>query len=301
MSAQPIADASERVLAGILLTGIAYSLFSGQDAVIKLLVDGLAVWQVLFFRSLVILLACTAVGGRQLLRDTARSPIVKPMLARSALILGAWICYYTAARDLQLAEMTTIYFAAPVIVTILSVLVLGESVPLLRWVAVVIGFAGVYVACDPANLGLSLPIVLVLAAAFLWALSIVLLRKIALQERTIIQLMLNNGFSLVAAALPLAFIWHTPDLRQFLMLMFVGALGGLAQLALFEGMKRAPASVIAPFEYTSLVWAFAYGYAIWNDVPRTEVFFGAALIVLAGLVIIVGEQRRRRVVMTRVP
>ncbi|MCV3240145.1 DMT family transporter [Mesorhizobium sp. ZC-5] len=290
-----VIDTREKVFAGILLTSLAYLLFSFQDASIKLLVAGYSVWQILFFRSVTILVGCTAIGGRPLIRQSLASPIVKPMLLRSFIILSAWLCFYTAIEHLQLAELTTIYFAAPVIVTLLSVFILDEKVPLIRWVAVLLGFAGVYVACDPARLGLSVPVLLVLAAAFLWALSIVLLRKIALQERTLVQLVLNNGFFLVIAGLPMLWFWQMPSLDDALLLAGVGALGGLAQFMLFEGMKRAPVSIIAPFEYTSLVWSFILGYLIWQDVPRREVFFGAALIFCAGLLIIASEHFRKRI------
>ena len=196
MADAAITDTRERVLSGIVLTSIAYLLFSAQDASIKLLVTGISVWQILFLRSTFILAGCAAVGGLDLFRDAARSPVFSAMLVRSGIILVAWICFYTAARHLHLAELTTIYFAAPVIVTILSVFILGEEVPLLRWIAVAIGFVGVFIACDPARFGLTLPVILVLLAAFLWALSIVLLRKIALSERTLVQLVINNGFLL---------------------------------------------------------------------------------------------------------
>jgi drug/metabolite transporter (DMT)-like permease len=288
-----ITNTRDKVLAGILLTSIAYLLFSAQDASIKLLVASMSVWQVLFTRSVIILAGCAAVGGLQLFRDAARSPIVGAMLLRSFIILVAWICFYTAAKYLQLAELTTIYFAAPVIVTILSMSILGEQVPMLRWAAVAIGFAGVFIACDPARLGITVPLALVLAAAFLWALSIVLLRKIALNERTLVQLVLNNGFSLVIASVPLILLWRTPTGGEILLLVLVGLFGGAAQFMLFEGMKRAAASVIAPFEYASLVWSFIFGYLIWNDVPRPEVFVGATLIMAAGLIIIVSEHFRR--------
>ncbi len=216
------------------------------------------------------------------------------MLLRSFIILSAWLCFYTAIGYLQLAELTTIYFAAPVIVTLLSIPILGEQVPLTRWIAVLLGFAGVYVACDPTKLGLSVPVLLVLAAAFLWALSIVLLSKIALQEKTLIQLVLNNGFFLVVAGVPMLWSWQSPSVGDALLLACVGGLGGLAQFTLFEGMKRAPVSIIAPFEYTSLVWSFVLGYLIWHDVPRREVFVGAALIFGAGLLIIASEHFRKR-------
>jgi len=289
-----VLESRERVLAGILFTAAAYFLFSAQDASIKLLVAGMTVWQIMFVRSITVLLACGAIGGKRLFADTIDSPIVKPMLVRSAFTLAAWLCYYNAARSLQLAELTTIYYAAPIIVTVLSVLILGETVPLLRWLAVFIGFVGVFIACDPARLGLSVPVLLVLAAAVLWGIAVVLLRKTALQERTTIQLVLNNFYFLLFSAMPALLWWRMPDWRQLLLLISVGALGGVAQYVLFEGMKRAPVSIIAPFEYTSLVWAFALGYAIWGDVPRTEVFMGAALIIGAGLLIVGNEHFRRR-------
>jgi drug/metabolite transporter (DMT)-like permease len=287
-------DTRDRVLAGIMFTGLAYFLFTVHDAAVKLLEATIPVWQVLFFRSMTILTGCLIFGGPAAYRQAWHSPVFRPMFLRSFLILTAWLCYYTAARDLQLAELTTIYYAAPIIITVLSVFVLGEKVPLLRWSAVAIGFAGVYIACDPANLGFSLPVLLVLSAACCWGLSIVLLRKLALQERTIVQMVLNNGFFLITAGLPLFYLWRTPSLTQVALLAMAGTIAGFAQFMLFEGMKRAPASVIAPFEYTALVWAFLLGFLVWHDVPRNEVFVGAAMIVGAGLLIIVTERFRRR-------
>lgn len=286
-------DTTDRVLAGIAYTTAAYFLFSTHDAVVKLLVAGIAVWQVMFFRAAIILAGCLLVGGPSVVGEAARSPIVFKMFLRSFLILAAWLCYYTAARDLQLGELTTIYFAAPLVVTILSIPMLGEKVPPVRWFAVIVGFVGVFIACDPVGLGISLPVLLVLAAAVLWSLSIILLRMTALRERTLVQLVLNNVFFLVVAGVGTAMTWRTPDLPMLCLLMAAGVLGGFAQFTLFEGMRRAPVSILAPFEYTSLLWAFALGYLIWSDVPRTEVWFGAVLIVAAGAAIIVSERRRR--------
>ncbi len=285
-------DARSRVLAGILLTSVGYFLFSLQDASIKLMVVGFSVWQILFFRSATIVSICLAVGGRKLAADTIRSPVLWPMLLRSFVILSAWLCFYSAARDLQLAELTTIYFAAPIVVTVLSVWILKEIVPPVRWIAVFTGFIGVFIACNPLRIGFSVPVMLVLAAACLWALAIVLMRKIALGERTLVQIMLNNGFFLVIAGIPMLFLWQTPATWDLVLLVGTGIIGGVAQYSLFEGMKRAEASVVASFEYTSLVWAFALGWLIWNDVPRVGVFAGAVLIFSAGLLIILAERRR---------
>lgn len=282
------------VMSGVVLTAAAYALFSGQDAMIKLLVAGFSVWQVLFFRSVTIVACCMAVGGPKVVGQSVRSPIVKPMLLRSFVILAAWLCFYTASRDMQFAELTTIYFVAPVIVLLLALVLLGEKVPPARWLAVLTGFAGVYVACDPASLGFAEPVILVLAAAFLWALAIVLLRKLALGERTLIQLVLNNGFFLAIAGVAQFFVWRMPAPADLVLLVASGLIGGAGQFMLFEGMKRAPVSVVAPFEYTSLIWAFVLGFLIWGDVPRHEVFLGAMLIACAGLIIVASERMARR-------
>jgi drug/metabolite transporter (DMT)-like permease len=287
-----VISAREKVFTGILLTSAGYFLFTLQDAAIKLMVVGFSVWQILFFRSATVVALALAIGGRKAVRDTIHSPVLRAMFLRSFVILAAWLCYYTAARDLQLAELTTIYFAAPIIVTILSVWLLKEVVPPIRWIAVFTGFAGVFIACNPLAIGLSLPVLMVLAAAALWGFSIVLIRKIALGERTLVQLLLNNGFFLVIAGVPMAFVWQTPGLPELALLIGTGFCGGLAQFCLFEGMRKAEASVVAPFEYTSLAWSFALGWLIWNDVPRPGVVIGAVLIFSAGLMIILAERRR---------
>ena len=232
--------------------------------------------------------------GRPIFADAWRSPVAKSMAARSLFTFCAWLCYYTAAKYLQLAELTTIYYAAPVIVTVLSIVLLKEKVSAIRWMAVMIGFVGVFIACNPTELGLSRPVLLVLAAAFLWAVAIVLLRKTAHQERTIIQVALANAHFLLLSAVPAFVLWQMPSWSELLLLLSVGILGGVAQLLLFEGMKRAEISIIAPLEYSSLIWAFALGYLIWGDMPRDGVFAGAALIVCAGLVTVGSERFRKR-------
>ena len=185
------------VSSGILLTSFAYFLFSLQDASVKWLVVGLPVWQILFIRSVTMFALCAVFGGRPLLRAARRSPVLKPLLWRNLLLLAAWLSYYNAARDLGLAELTTLYYASPVVMTILSGPILGEKVPGYRWFAVAIGFVGVVVACGVAAKGLtlSLPIYLALQAAVFWAVASVLLRKTALHERTQVQVTISSGFS----------------------------------------------------------------------------------------------------------
>ncbi|RFB89691.1 EamA family transporter [Rhizobium leguminosarum bv. trifolii] len=280
---------------GILLTSAAYMAFTFHDAIIKILTSSIPVWQILFFRSLTILLGYLAFGRGQLIRQTITSPIIKPMIARSILLLCAWLSYYSAASRLQLAEVTTLYFAAPVVGTMLAWFILKEEVTPARWLAVGVGFLGVLVACNPMGLTISWPVYLALQAAVLWAGAMVLLRKTSLHEKTIVQLVVSNVFFLVMTGVAVLYTWKTPDTTQLALLIATGVVAGCAQFALFEGMRQAPVSVLAPFEYTSLIWAFLLGYLIWADIPTPNVVFGAAMILAAGLIIIVSERLRRRI------
>ncbi|WP_221113790.1 DMT family transporter [Rhizobium lentis] len=279
---------------GILLTSLAYMAFTFHDAIIKILTSSIPVWQILFFRSLTILLGCLAYGRVRLIRQTMTSPIIKPMIARSILLLCAWLSYYSAASRLQLAEVTTLYYAAPVVGTLLACFVLKEDVMPARWLAVGVGFVGVLIACDPIGLTVSWPVYLALQAAVLWAAAMVLLRKTSLHEKTIVQLAVSNVFFLAMTGIAVLYTWQTPDMTQLGLLIATGVVAGCAQFALFEGMRQAPVSVLAPFEYTSLVWAFVLGYLIWGDIPPPNVVGGAAMILGAGLITIVSERLRRR-------
>ena len=284
------------VSSGILLTSFAYFMFSLQDATVKWLVAALPVWQILFVRSVTIFSLCLVFGGRPLMRSARYSPVLKPLFLRNLLLLAAWLSYYTAARDLGLAELTTLYYASPVVMTFLAVPILGEKVPGYRWVDVVVGFVGVVVACGIAakGLALSLPVYLALQAAVFWAVATVLLRKTALQERTQVQMTISSGFFLLFTALAMPFVWQPVSAMDLVLMAGTGVLAGIGQFAMFEGMRRAPVSVLAPFEYTSLIWAFALGYLIWSDVPGSNVFVGAALIFSAGMIIIARERFDRR-------
>lgn len=275
---------------GILLTSLSYFLFTLHDGVIKLLVETTTVWQILFFRSVTILGGCLLFGGPSLVREAATSPVVKPMVIRSFLLLGAWLSYYNAARTMQLAEITTLYYAAPVVATLLAVPILKERVTAPRWTAVIVGFVGVLVATNPIGLRITFPVYLALQAAFLWAFSTVLLRRTAMGARSLVQMTVTNSFFLILTGTMVFQVWHQPSLAELGLSLATGIIGGVAQLAFFEGMRKAPISVLAPFEYTSLVWAFVLGYAIWGDVPAANVFLGATLICSAGLIIIFSER-----------
>jgi drug/metabolite transporter (DMT)-like permease len=276
-------------MAGVILSVAGYSVFSVQDAMVKWLVASHAVSQILFMRSATILLLCLAIGRGSLLTQVVASRNKLPLLFRGALILVAWFCYYNAARHLQLAELVTIYFAAPMFVTVLSVLVLHEKVRWPRWAGVSLGFAGVVIACQPGRLGFSVPIGLTLLSALVWAYTNVLVRQISRFETTMMQMLFSNAAFTLACGLALPWVWTPTAPGEYLLMMALGLTGAAGQYMLFEGFRLAAASLVAPFEYVTLLWAFCLSYLIWGDIPHAAVFLGAGLIVISGFLVMMGE------------
>jgi drug/metabolite transporter (DMT)-like permease len=264
----------------------AYAMLAMQDATVKWLVDVVPVWQVLFIRSAVLVLGCLVSGGRPLLRRAAATPTLGLIMRRGAVTLMAWVCYFNAARFLPLGQLVTLYFTAPVIVTLLAAPLLGEQVGWIRWTAVGLAFIGTVLAANPVGLTLSFAALLVLAGAALWGYGVILSRQIARRESSLVQMFLNNAFFLVITGIACAFTWHQLTTGEIWLLVLVGVLGGIGQFSLFESARHAPASLTAPLEYTSLVSAYLLGYLVWGDKLRPGVFLGATLILCAGVLLL---------------
>jgi drug/metabolite transporter (DMT)-like permease len=297
-SAKPAADAGAphpyAVMWGILCVTAAFAIFTFHDALTKWVVADYSPLQVLFVRSVTILTLCCAIGRKRMIVRSARSPIRNTLMLRSIFLLGAWFAFYTAAQRLQLAELTTIYFASPLMVAVLAVPILGETVSRGRWVAILIGFGGVLIACRPDVRAPASAIGLALVAAALWAASMILIRQVALREPTLLQMMTSSFTFVLLTGAALPFTWQTPRLLDLALMAAIGVIGAGAQFLLIEGIKRAPASVVSPLEFTALVWSFVLGYAIWGDVPAVNVFAGAGLILVSGVLIVGSEWKKAR-------
>jgi drug/metabolite transporter (DMT)-like permease len=276
---------------GIAVGMLAYGVFAVHDAGIKWLVADIPVWRVLFFRSATILVICLAIGRRALLERAAASSFKRPLALRGVINLAAWLCYYSAARALPLAQLLCLYFAAPLMITIMARQILHERVTRARWISVAIGFIGVLFASDPFGVRASYATALVLIAAALWGYGIILMRQIARQEPTLLQMLSINTVFFIATGIACLMRWQPVSPSQLALLIGVGLIGGLAQFLVFEAARMIPASVMATVEYTALPWAFLLGYWIWRDVPAVPVFFGGALIILAGAILLRAERQ----------
>jgi S-adenosylmethionine uptake transporter len=278
-------------LAGIALACAGYSLFAIQDAVVKWLVADYSVPQILFMRSIIIVAFAAFMVRRLRHPSILKSPHRRSLVLRAGLMLSAWLAYYSAARHLGLAEITTMYFSAPVIVVILSIFVLKEHVGPVRWLACLGGFAGVVLAANPTEAPSLVPAGMVLFAGFCWAWSVILVRLVSRTESTLNQMMATSFLFIVACGAVLPFLWKTPDLFGWALMIGLGLVAAAGQYLLYEGFRYAPASTLAPIEYSGLVWAFLYGYLIWSEVPTLNVIVGALLIVFSSLCLVWWERR----------
>lgn len=272
----------------------AYTLFSVHDAMIKGVITALPAPQILFVRGIVIVVLCLAIGRRSLVVDLWRSKNRTMIFGRGLMTLAAWVMYYSSGRELQLAEMTTLYYVAPILTTVLAVIFLKEQLTLARVGGASIGFFGIVVAANPSGFSFTWPVIMVLGAALFWAVAMILMRTISKSDRTLVQVFAQNLIHVTimgAIALPL---WQGMGIWEITLCVAAGLIGGLAQFILVEAAREVPASVLGTVEYGALIWSFVFGYLFWAEIPATNVYAGALLVVAAGLTLAFSEHRNRR-------
>ena len=147
-------------------------------------------------------------------------------------------------------------------------------------------------AANPAEAPSLVPAGMVIFAGFCWAWSTVLVRLVSRTESTLNQMMATSFLFVVACGAMLPWLWKTPDLFGWALMIGLGIVAAAGQYLLYEGFRHAPASTLAPMEYSGLVWAFLYGYLIWSEVPTVNVVLGAVLIVASSLMLVWWERRQ---------
>ncbi len=285
MSAQKSGDA----LGGIVLYSAGVLFLSVNDALGKWLVADYSVAQVMTLRGL----GAIAVLGPALGAVRSRFTGPRPFglhLCRVACSAIDTYCFYFAARSLPLADVMTLYLAAPLIVVALSGVVLGERVGARRWAAVVAGFAGVLIALHPSGAALSPGAIVALAGSLMFALSLTITRQLRATPWLELVTYQVVGTGLVGAALaPVG--WIAPTVTDIGLMAVVGIVSMCCLMCVTKALSIAPASLLAPFQYLSIVWAAIMGWIVWGDVPSGAIVLGSAVIVASGLVVLRFEGR----------
>ena len=277
---------------GIALYSLGVLLFALNDALGKWLVGPYGVPELLALRSLgagAVLVPLVLWRRPELdIRDQWR-----PHALRIACALVDSFAFYFATRDLPLADVMCFYLAAPLIITALSALFLGEPVGAFRWTAVAVGFGGVVLALRPSGASFSAPALVAIVGATAFAGSVTVTRRLRRSGWLTLTAWQYLGTGLAGAALlPTGFV--SPGAFDLGLMTLVGAVSMCCFVCITRALALAPASLLAPFQYASIVWAALMGYAVWGDVPGPSVVLGSAIIIASGLVVFARERLRAR-------
>lgn len=285
-----------RVLLGIAFRVAAMACMALLSAIVKWTGSrGVPVFEIILFRNLFAFVPL----GLYIARTTGFSVLKTQRpgghAVRSAIGLTGMVCGFTAVQYLPLTEATALQFTSPLFMTALSALLLAEKVGRRRWAAVVVGFIGVLIMARPIPgqmnvVGVTLGILSAMGAAG----AMVAIRQISDTERgaTIVFYFTLGGVAL--GLVGSAFNWVTPDPLTLAALIVGGLIGGVGQLFLTEALRQAPVGVIAPFDYTQLVWASLLGLVIWGELPHPLTLIGAVVVAGSGVYILHRELRRFR-------
>jgi len=278
-------------LRGAALGLLAFALFSTQDVIVKILGASYSPVQILFFAGLLGFPLTTLI----LLRDASGETLIPRhpwwMALRTAAVMATGLSAFYAFSVLPLAQVYAVVFATPLLITLLSIPVLGERVRLRRWLAVLVGLAGVIVVLRPGQTTPGLGHLAALTAATGGALAAVIVRRIGAEERSIVMLLYPMMGNFVVLGLALGLVYRPMPALDFGALGAIAVLALMATAAIIAAYKTGEAVIVAPMQYSQILWATLYGALIFGERPDAATFAGAAIIIASGLYILLRESR----------
>lgn len=298
----PMPGAPTHLFTAIGFKLISALLFAAMSALVRQLSETTPVGQIVFFRSAFAIppvLLIYALRGEFMSAVITRRPFGQ--LGRGTLSVFGMFGNFGALARLPLAEATAIQFVSPLITVALAAIFLKERVRIFRWSAVAVGFIGVmvmlvpnfdasrYTAAGAASVALAGSL-LAIFAAFCNAGTVIQTRRLTQSETTSSIVFYFSLICALAGAVTLPFAWHTPTGAELTMLIATGVLGGIAHIVLTESYRLASASVIAPFDYSAMLWALLLGYWVFGELPSALVYVGATIVAAAGLAVLFRER-----------
>ena len=267
--------------------------FSIMDLIVKWS-DSYPLGQVLFFRGFFGLVFYFFIIPRERLKNFYYTKRAGLHFLRCSFGLIALISIFIALRNLPLATVVSISFAAPIFTTIFSIFFLSEKVGLYRWLAVIVGFIGIIIIIEPGFSSLNIyfiyPIIFCLGLSYV----AIAIRQLSTTEPIwLIALNFSAAITLVSF-FTIPFGWVMPDIKDLILLSFIGIFGGAANLWLSQSYKFSEVSLVTPLKYLALVFAIIFGYFIWDEIPSIKTLAGALLVIISSIIIF-----RREVVLKK--
>jgi drug/metabolite transporter (DMT)-like permease len=287
-----INNSSDRPLAGIAMMLVGIAGFAVMDATIKWLTADYPVPQVIALRSwfglpFLILLAMRE-GGLPALKT--HRPLVH--FGRYALVMLLSLSFFWALSAMKLVDAVAIAFAAPIIITALSVPLLKEAVGPRRWIAIGVGFCGVLIMLRPGIGVFQWAALAALGSALVYSLLMVTTRVYKSTESTAALMLYPQLGMSISGIVMVNFFWVTPTMLDLGLFALAGFFGSIGVMCLTHAFRLAPVAAIAPFEYTALVWATLLGFLVWGELPDGVTLVGVSIVVASGLYIIYRETRK---------
>ncbi len=267
---------------GIVLAVGATVLFGFSDTISKYLSTSLPIGEFLWIRY-VLFLGMALLLGRRASGQSARPRNPGLQIARGLCVVLSSILFVYGVRRMTMAQATTINFISPILIAVLSVPLLGETVGLRRWAAAGTGLLGMLVVVRPGFGGFQPAALFGIGGAFCWAMALIITRKIAVSDaaETTVLWTAAIGVAVLTVLLPFGMAW--PDPRQFGLALLLGVLASAGQWIVILAHRLAPASVLAPFFYTQLIWVTVLGFLVFGNLPDGWTLLGATIIIASGL------------------
>ena len=269
--------------------------FSIMDLIVKWS-DNYPLGQVIFFRGFFGLVFYYFIIPKKRIKDFyfTKRPLLH--LSRCFFGLAALLSIFTALRNLPLATVVSITFAAPIFTTIFSIFFLSEKVGYFRWLAVIVGFVGILIISEPGFSSLNIyyifPVIFVLGMSYV-AISI---RQLSSTEPVWLISLFFSAAITIAGIFTIPFGWLMPSFTDLILLSMIGFFGGVANLWLSQSYKFSEVSLVTPLKYLALVFAIGFGYLIWQEIPSSKTLIGSALVITSSIIIF-----RREIILKKKP
>jgi len=288
----PFRHSADRPLAAIAFVLVAVAIFSVMDAMSKILAADYDPIEVVWGRYLAILALLLPLALRRPRVLLSTRPGLQ--FIRGIGVLGSALFFIAGLARLPIADATAIGFASPLMVTALSIPLLGERVGPRRWSAVIVGFVGILIVVRPGSGAIGASALLPLSSAACWAVSLIVTRRMRAADAPLTMLLYSTLIGFVLSGLALPLVWRPPTLAACSLMALMGVLSAGGQYLLIAGLTRSAASLLAPFTYSQMVWSTLMGYLVFNAVPTFWTWCGAAVIVGSGIYIAHRERVVRR-------
>lgn len=297
---RPGEENQDQIPKGIMLLVLSTLFFASQDAITKHLATNMPVAQLMFIRYLFFMLFALVYAARKLsLRTAFRSQRPLLQILRSLLIVGEMAVFAYSLRYLGIAEMHAIFSCFPLIITLLSVPLLGEQVGWRRWMAILVGFSGTIIIIQPGSGVFSPYALLALVCAGMFAVYNLVTRKVSRQDRFETSLLYFGVVGFVATLVVVPAFWEPLSADHLVWLLLISTISIASHLMLIKALELAPAVILQPFNYFILVWAMIIGYLVYGEVLDAMTMAGAGLVVGSGIYVahreyVVARTNRRR-------